>query len=100
LAGTVPRELGAATNLKELFLHGNPLTGSIPSELASLTKLTWLKLNANALTGSVPTELCNLLVSSRPSLNLTIDCDRVSCGCGGCACAYSNISRTASSPKR
>jgi hypothetical protein len=88
LAGPIPRELGAATELEDLRLHGNQLTGSIPSELATLTKMTSLTLHSSPmLSGSVPPELCDLTLLN-PTLNVSIDCDQVECACSACTCAF------------
>ncbi|CAM9385523.1 unnamed protein product [Ectocarpus fasciculatus] len=55
--GSIPKELGALTNLKSLKLGGNRLTGSIPKELGALTRLENLNLGGNQLTGAIPMEL-------------------------------------------
>jgi Leucine-rich repeat (LRR) protein len=60
LSGTIPKELGKLTNLKELYLHQNQLTGSLPKELGSLVNLIVLSLWGNQLSGRVPQEIRRL----------------------------------------
>lgn len=60
VTGTIPTEIGALDELKELYLGENELTGTIPSELGLLDEVKKLYLNDNDLTGTVPLELANL----------------------------------------
>ena len=60
LAGHVPPEIGALSNLEFMWLSSNDLTGPIPPELGDLSSLRDLALNDNGLTGSIPAELGNL----------------------------------------
>jgi len=53
LAGELPPNLGALTELRALSLSGNQLTGAVPS-LAGLGKLEYLELSRNALSGHLP----------------------------------------------
>ena len=109
MSGTLPTELGLLTSLMSLQLDGNRLTGTIPSELARLSLLETLSLGGgNRIDGSVPSQVCAMLsrngscatdnnddggggdsclVSDDP-LELTIDCNLVTCSCGGgnCTC--------------
>jgi len=50
LAGTLPVELGALSNLVTLNLSGNQLTGGVPTEFNNLDALTQLYLGDNNLT--------------------------------------------------
>ena len=54
LAGPIPRELGALSRLRRLFLPDNTLTGPLPTELGSLENLYSLALSANELTRHNP----------------------------------------------
>jgi len=54
LVGSLPRELGNLTYLRELVLSRNQLKGAIPTELGSLTSLQWIELDSNRLTGGIP----------------------------------------------
>jgi Leucine-rich repeat (LRR) protein len=90
LTGTLPIELSNMTSLTSLSLFDNAFTGSIPSELGLLPELAALSLHGNQLSGSVPAQVCAMLLSANPSLNLTIDCDRVQCPCErACGCGAS-----------
>ena len=61
LAGPIPPQLGALTNLNKLGLASNKLEGPIPGELGNLKSLEQLKLNENSgLVGAIPLELGNL----------------------------------------
>jgi Leucine-rich repeat (LRR) protein len=44
LSGSIPSEVGLASNLVGLDLHDNALWGAIPSEIGLLRKLLWLTL--------------------------------------------------------
>ncbi|CAM9445596.1 unnamed protein product [Ectocarpus sp. 12 AP-2014] len=50
LRGSIPKELGALTNLRILHLSRNQLSGSIPKELGTLTNIWRLGLGRNKLT--------------------------------------------------
>ena len=61
LTGPIPAELGNLSNLESLFLQETWLTGPIPAALGRLGNLGWLGLDGSvALAGSIPTELGNL----------------------------------------
>lgn len=83
LSGSLPSEIARLHNITTLMFDGNSLEGQIPSQLGLMTNLQRLWLHNNALTGSVPFELCDLV--KERSLDLSIDCARVSCGCS-CEC--------------
>ena len=60
LTGRIPAEVGNLVNLESLFLQKNWLTGSIPAALGRLGNLDWIGLDNNPLTGSIPTDLGRL----------------------------------------
>lgn len=60
LTGAIPSEMGLLSNMASLFLNHNKLTGVVPSELGNLEGITRLVLSENELTGSLPTELGSL----------------------------------------
>ncbi|XP_039690376.1 MDIS1-interacting receptor like kinase 2 isoform X3 [Medicago truncatula] len=60
LKGSIPPELGRATNLHELNLSSNHLTGKIPKELENLSLLIKLSLSNNHLSGEVPEQIESL----------------------------------------
>ena len=60
LTGVIPGELGSLDNLESLSFWGNELTGRIPAELAHLVNLKGLWLSLNELTGGIPDALGNL----------------------------------------
>ena len=60
LSGAIPPELGALSNLQELYLWGNELSGAVPPELADLSNLKVLWLGHNELTAAIPPELADL----------------------------------------
>jgi hypothetical protein len=68
LQGTLPKEIGALSNLAELDLGFNDLGGVVPAELAQLTKLTKLDLSDNHFTGGLPSPVFAL--ASLTSLRL------------------------------
>eukprot|EP00752_Nemacystus_decipiens_P005336 g4840.t1 len=57
LRGSIPKELGSLSNLKQLWLEQNQLRGRIPPELGKLEALETLSLAVNFLEGSIPPEL-------------------------------------------
>ena len=61
LNGPIPVELGKLTNLERLILHNNQLSGPIPVELGKLTNLEMLILQNNQLSGPIPVELGRLV---------------------------------------
>ena len=61
LSGPIPVELGNLVNLESLILQANRLMGAIPSELAQAANLRRLLLGINTLSGRVPPELGNLV---------------------------------------
>lgn len=54
IGGSIPQEVGQATNLKQLLLNGCKLTGPIPSTISNLTNLTRVQLETNRFTGEIP----------------------------------------------
>lgn len=60
LSGIIAPELGALTNLSNLYLPNNQLNGSIPVELGNLVNLTSLNISGNQLSDTIPAELGNL----------------------------------------
>lgn len=58
ITGSIPTEIGLATNLLELFVHNNQLTGSIPTQIGN-TAISRLWAANNQISGSLPTELGN-----------------------------------------
>ena len=62
LVGSLPSALWNLTELKELFLGGNPmLTGSIPAQVGNLSKLeSFSTEESTMLTGEIPAALGNL----------------------------------------
>ncbi|CAM9712032.1 unnamed protein product, partial [Ectocarpus sp. 8 AP-2014] len=69
LAGRIPTELGALSELRVLALNNNKLTGPIPPELGDLRQLRELWLYVNKLTGTIPAELGNLTALLELCLN-------------------------------
>ena len=67
LTGSIPRELGGLSNLRELRLSNNQLDGEIPSELGNLSNLETLRLEFNELSGEIPAKLGRLLQIKRPA---------------------------------
>ena len=57
LTGSIPRELGGLSILRELRLSNNMLDGEIPSELGNLSNLETLQLDENELSGEIPAKL-------------------------------------------
>jgi hypothetical protein len=60
LDGTLPRELGLLSKLRQVDLSSNVIRGPIPSEIALLTDLTSLNLHENHHSGSIPDALGTL----------------------------------------
>lgn len=61
----------------------NALTGTIPAEIGNATELEILELYDNAITGAMPNPICNLVPSAEMGGNLTllvVDCE-VNCTC-------------------
>jgi len=68
LSGSIPRELGALSALKTLYLSLNSLSQGVPLELGYSSSLTDVDLGHNLLTGSLSPSiwnLCDRLVSLR-----------------------------------
>ena len=61
LAGSIPAQIGALTNLVQMNLSDNQLRGHMPVELGKLTNLERLTLQNNQLSGPVPVELGRLV---------------------------------------
>lgn len=57
IAGPIPAEIGALTDLRRLDLGLNNLTGPIPAEIGELTELRELNLSDNYLSGPIPAEI-------------------------------------------
>ena len=68
LSGSIPAEL-FELDLWDVFLSKNELTGSIPTNVGDATNLQYLRLDANDLTGEVPAGLTTLLNLERLYLN-------------------------------
>jgi hypothetical protein len=60
IGGTIPTEFGQLTNLRYLALAINRIHGTIPAEIGALAQLTVLSLRTNCLTGTLPAELTSL----------------------------------------
>lgn len=54
MGGTIPEEVGQATNLKYLRIERCDLTGEIPKSVSNLTNLEYVDLSGNSLTGIIP----------------------------------------------
>nr|KAJ3421913.1 hypothetical protein HK105_001868 [Polyrhizophydium stewartii] len=50
-AGTIPKDIGRLTQLRELWLDQNEFEGRVPPQLSKLTKLTSLDISQNEITG-------------------------------------------------
>jgi len=70
LAGFLPPELGALSELRNLELDSNKVYQAIPSELGKLSKLRNLILNHNQLTGSIPPGIGTLKSLAQINLQL------------------------------
>ncbi|KAL9239180.1 hypothetical protein vseg_013523 [Gypsophila vaccaria] len=60
LDGSVSRQVGQLSELRELILTNNHLVGRLPREIVDCTKLEVLNLTNNAFSGNVPSELSKL----------------------------------------
>jgi len=60
LSGTLPQEMGALTELRNLTLPHNDLSGPLPAFLGTLAQLRQINLSGNLFTGSIPANLGNL----------------------------------------
>ena len=58
--GTLPRELGALSQLEWLYVVNSGLTGTIPSELGLLKNIERIVFSNNSITGGIPSELGSL----------------------------------------
>ncbi|XP_062014709.1 LRR receptor-like serine/threonine-protein kinase FLS2 [Rosa rugosa] len=59
-SGNIPKDIGNATQLKQVYLAKNNLTGSIPATIFNLSALQVISLRSNQLSGSIPREIGNL----------------------------------------
>ena len=74
--GTLPTELAALTDLKEMHWQGNAnIIGSIPTEFGALISLQQLDIGQTQITGRVPEVLCQLA----PILHVVANCSQVEC---------------------
>jgi Leucine-rich repeat (LRR) protein len=86
LSGPIPTHVGNLTSASLIHLHGNRLTGRIPSaSWSALSDLRELQVNDNDLSGSIPPELYQLALVN--SVNLTVDCDRLTFNESSCPCS-------------
>lgn len=69
IGGAIPPQIGSLTKLDRLELYENRFSGSIPRELGQLTSVTFFALGNNQLTGSIPPELGNLASVTFFSIN-------------------------------
>jgi len=60
VAGSLPTEVGAWTQMLGLIVGGAQLTGTLPTELGNLQRLTVLDVGFNSLQGTLPTEIGRL----------------------------------------
>jgi len=57
LTGSLSPEIALATNLRNLFLEGNPdMLGPLPTELGSMTGLQTVNMGGNSFSGPIPSE--------------------------------------------
>ncbi len=54
LQGSIPDEIGALVNIREIELYGNDLTGTIPESISQMHSLENLNLRENKLAGNIP----------------------------------------------
>ena len=89
LTGSIPRTLGALTELTYLRLAGNRLTGVIPRGLGEMESLRTLILVDNALTGGIPRSIGRLRLDEvRLSGNALTGCVPSAFGDAGGDVAY------------
>lgn len=60
MTGTIPTEVGLATNMEAFMTYKGFWTGTIPTELGLLSKMWILWLHEGNFFGTIPTELVNL----------------------------------------
>ena len=60
MSGSIPTEIGLASNLESLRLETNFFTGSIPTEIGLATKLTDINFGFNDFFGKIPSEIGTL----------------------------------------
>jgi Leucine-rich repeat (LRR) protein len=60
IGGTIPTEFGQLPNLQYLSCALNRIHGTMPTEIGALVQLTVLSLRGNCLTGTLPAELTSL----------------------------------------
>ncbi|KAF7120076.1 hypothetical protein RHSIM_Rhsim13G0070400 [Rhododendron simsii] len=60
LTGSIPRWLGNASSLLDLFMSRNYFQGTIPSELGRLLNLERFQIGTNNLSGEVPPSIYNI----------------------------------------
>ncbi|KAL8112597.1 hypothetical protein AgCh_020064 [Apium graveolens] len=58
--GSIPREIGKFSNMRQLALGGNMLSGSIPESICKLSKLGNLFLDENNISGVIPACMSNI----------------------------------------
>ena len=73
----LPSEFGLLTAMTDLRLHGTQIAGSIPTDIAALSNLKTLNIKDTAMTGSFAVETCALVTAG--NLTLTADCGEVIC---------------------
>ena len=60
LSGTIPKEIGLLSSVRDIRIRNNLLSGTIPDEIGNMAKLISLMLNNNQLTGNVNPQLLKL----------------------------------------
>lgn len=60
ITGTISRNIGKLSNLREFYVFGNHLTGKLPSEVGRMTSLVEFVAATNFLSGEIPTEINEL----------------------------------------
>ncbi|GLT81065.1 hypothetical protein SLA2020_524710, partial [Shorea laevis] len=60
LTGSIPKEIGNISTLRNFTVEFNQLSGPLPSELGNLTHLEKLHLTSNYFTGELPPEFARL----------------------------------------
>lgn len=73
LVGTLPKELGQLSELKNLVLNNNLLTGGLPASIANMTNLTEISMQVNPgfFNGPLPTSISQLKLLTVLNLNTT-----------------------------